>query len=76
VSDYDEILVNQIQLTAAIVNVVEMEDMPKSRISKLRRDIANAVGEENITYVDSYKDSRGAKAAIDKFILFHGGKIK
>jgi hypothetical protein len=76
VSDYDEILVNQIKLTAAIVNVVEMEDMPKSRIAKLRRDIESAVGNENITYVDSYKDSKGAKAAIDKFILDHGGKIK
>jgi hypothetical protein len=76
VSDYNEILVNQIKLTAAIVNVVEMEDMPKSRIAKLRRDIESAVGKENVLYVDSYKDSKGAKAAIDKFILFHGGKIK
>jgi hypothetical protein len=76
VSDYDEILVNKIQLTGAIVNLVEMEDMPQRRIARLKKDIANAVGEENVLYVDSYKDKKGAKQAIDKFILLHGGKIR
>jgi len=76
VSDYDEILVNQIQLTGAIVNLIEMEDMPERRIARLKKDIANAVGEENVTYVHSFKDRKGAKSAIDKFILDHGGKIK
>jgi hypothetical protein len=76
VSDYDEILVNQIRLTGAIVNLIEMEDMPQRRIARLKKDIANAVGEENVIYVHSFKDRKGAKQAIDKFILDHGGKIK
>ena len=83
VSNYDEILVNQIRLTAAIVNLDTYRPNPYSNatpltdeeIKSLNSEVESAVGEENVTYVDSRKDSRVAQSRIDKFILNHGGKL-
>jgi len=72
ISNYDEIIVNEIKLTAAIVNIAELG----SSIEKKKNYVEFTVGPENVTYVDSEKDPKLAKATIDKFILKHGGKLK
>lgn len=74
-SDYDEILVNNIELTGAIVNVFELEGSEKE-IAKQKKQIESAVGAENVTYVNSYKQPKEAHQSVDKFILSHGGEIK
>jgi len=71
---YDEIVVNQIKLTGAIVNLGELDGSPQ-KITRLKKGVEAAVGPENVIYVDSIKNSKAAKATIDKFILSHGGKL-
>jgi hypothetical protein len=84
VSDYDEILVNQIRLTGAIINLDSYRPNPYSNanppsteeIKAINAGVESAVGRENVIYVDSRKSPSEAKTTIDKFILDHGGKIK
>jgi hypothetical protein len=84
VSDYDEILVNQIRLTGAIVNLDSYRPNPYSNanppsaeeIKALNAEVESAVGKEHVLYVDSRKSPAKAKTTIDKFILDHGGKIR
>jgi hypothetical protein len=65
-------VVNQIELTGAVVNLAQLED---SQIKKTKRAIEDAVGPDNVVYVDSAKNPKQARVAVSNFIIGQGGKI-
>jgi hypothetical protein len=71
-TDYNELVVNGIELTGAIVNLAQLED---SQIKKTKRAIEDAVGPDNVVYVDSAKNPKQARVAVSNFIIGQGGKI-
>jgi hypothetical protein len=71
-TDYNELVVNQIELTGAVVNLAQLED---SQIKKTKRAIEDAVGPDNVVYVDSSKNPKQARVAVSNFIIGQGGKI-
>jgi hypothetical protein len=73
-TQYDELVVNEIELTGAIANEIELGET-EAQIRKMKRNIEAAVGADNVVYIDSSKNSKQAKAAVTNFILGQGGKI-
>lgn len=74
-TDYDEVVVNEIELVAAIVNITQLVGTD-SQIKKMKRNIEAAVGgEDNVVYVDSAKNQKQSKDAVTNFITGNGGKI-
>jgi hypothetical protein len=73
-TDYNELVINEIELIAAIANIVELGETD-DEINQMKRNIESAVGPDNVVYVDSSKNPKQAKAAVTNFIIGHGGKI-
>jgi hypothetical protein len=73
-TDYNELVINEIELIAAIANIAELGETD-DEINQMKRNIESAVGPDNVVYVDSSKNPKQAKAAVTNFIIGHGGKI-
>jgi hypothetical protein len=73
-TEYDELVVNQIELIGAIVNLKDLKGT-EAQVNQMKQDIESAVGPDNVVYVDSSKNPKQAKAAVTNFIIGNGGKI-
>ena len=73
-TDYNELVVNEIELIAAIANIAELGET-NDEINQMKRNIESAVGPDNVVYVDSSKNPKQARVAVSNFIIGNGGKI-
>jgi hypothetical protein len=77
-TQYDEVVVNQIELTGAVANLADIRGT-KEQIDQMKRDIEDAVGPDNVVYIDSSNYDRANKqsnrATVTNFIIGQGGKI-
>ncbi len=78
-TQYDEVVVNEIELTGAVVNLADLRGT-EEQINQMKRDIEDAVGgPDNVVYIDSSKYDRDTKqsnrAKVTNFIIGQGGKI-
>jgi hypothetical protein len=77
-TQYDEVVVNQIELTGAVANLADIRGT-KEQINQMKQDIEDAVGPDNVVYIDSSNYDRANKqsnrATVTNFILGQGGKI-
>lgn len=77
-TQYDEVVVNEIELTGAVVNLADLRGT-EEQINKMKQDIEDAVGPDNVVYIDSSNFDRANKqsnrATVTNFIIGNGGKI-
>jgi hypothetical protein len=77
-TQYDEVVVNQIELTGAVVNLADLRGT-EEQINKMKQEIEDTVGSDNVVYIDSSNFDRTNKqsnrAKVTNFILGNGGKI-